>query len=305
MNVDRLRVLVAVERAGSLTAAAKSLGIGTSAVSQQVTAFEREVGADLLDRSTRPISLTALGHELVGHGQRIVDELERAQATAERSRDSLSGTFTIAALPTVAVAFLAEVVEELAASAPDIDLRIRDLDTNESLDALEAQRIDMAIVDTYASDPHPLPDSVRSVALGVEPLQLFGAKNLLDGATGGQSLSDFADQPWVLAPETASCGRASRHLCRTAGFDPQSVLESNDLLLLRTSVAGGLGITILPRLALFDPAPNTMVLPIEMPNAERSLHAVMRWSTTGRRVEEAVLETVTAVAGRHLEGAPA
>jgi len=302
LSVDRLRVLVVVQRTGSLAAAARELGVGPSAVSQQLSNFEREVGDELLIRSTKPATLTPLGVTLARHGEAILEELERAVVAAEQARHNVAGTYVIAALPTIAVTVLTTALRLLQETAPALDIRLRDLEAGRSVDALVAQRIDMAIVDTYAGLPTAFPDRTDVVTLGQEPVQLFAPKARVDGlGPGPLELDRLAGCPWVLAPPVASCGAAALQLCHAAGFVPDIKLETNDLLLLRTFVADGFGVTLLPRLALLDPPPTGVVLDIAAPNAQRTIHALTRTATQGRPSDQLVLDALRTAANHQLD----
>ncbi len=299
MNTERLRVLVAVARTGSLAAAAESLGVGASAVSQQISTFEREVDGDLLIRSTKPATLTKLGRELVAHGEVILAELERAEVTAQGALTRVSGPYIIAALPSVAVTMLPETMQYLAQTAPDLRLYVRDLDTTQSLDALAAQQVDMAIVDSHPLMPVAFPSNTSVAMLGEEPFQVLAPK-AFESARSGR-LVDYASHPWVLPSAATAGGSAAKQLLSRADFEPDVRMETHDLYLLRTFVASGLGVTLLPKLALGDPPDGCVAIDVTDVGARRSLHAVTRSSTVGRVADTRVLDAFEHVSKRHLE----
>ncbi len=100
LNVDRLRALHAVAAQGSILAAADTLHVTTSAVSQQLAKLEREVGRPLLEKQGRGVRLTDSGRLLVAHAEQVLCLLEKAEADLEAARDTVSGQLTIAAFAT-------------------------------------------------------------------------------------------------------------------------------------------------------------------------------------------------------------
>lgn len=303
IQVDRLRVLVEIARTGSLAGAANALGVGPSAVSQQISTFERELQAELLIRTTKPATLTRLGRDLAAHGESILAELERAEITAQDASAKADGDYTIAALPSVAVTMLAETVADLRVRAPGLRVLVRDLDTTESLTSLATQEVDLAIIDNHPLDPVVVPASMTVTDLGREPFQVLSGQASAGGAAPVE-LSTFAEHPWVLPSSATAGGRAAGQLIRRAGFEPDVRLETHDLHLLRTFVARGVGVTLLPRLALTEPPAGCNAVDVADIGAHRTLHAVTRSSTGGRIADAQVLQAIEQVARRHLDALP-
>src|ERR1700726_3706408 len=120
LDVRRLRLLREVALRGTIAAAAEALAFTPSAISQQLSTLEREVGAELLERTGRSVRLTDAGRLLVEHAGLVLDELERAEAALEASLMSLCGTVRVSAFPSVTTAVIGPAVAALAASHPDI-----------------------------------------------------------------------------------------------------------------------------------------------------------------------------------------
>lgn len=301
LSIDRLRTLALIARTGSLSGAARELGVGVSAASQQIANLEQEIGQELLVRSIRPARLTPLGISLAAHGAAILEEYERAVAACEQSNDVASGRFDIAAIPTIAVSVVTKALLELQQGAPELDVRVHDLEAEQSLKALATHDLDLSVVDLYDGVPMTFPDDITAVDLGSEPVQVFAPKSLLDGNDRPTiSLEDLAHLPFVSAPRSASCGAAAMRLCRIAGFEPDIKLETNDLLLLRSFIENGFGVTILPRLALPDPPPSCAVLDLEG-NPSRKILALSRNSTRDRPSEQAFIDALKSSASIYLE----
>ena len=299
LSFDRLRTLVHVQRAGTLAAAARTLGVTPSAVSQQLSALEREVGGDVLVRRGRSIELSPLGELLAHGGDRVLAEIERTSAAAERMLDSVNGSYVVAALPSVALAIMSETVRRLGDDAPELDVTVIDGEADAAVELLTAQAIDLALVDTYADEPATIPEGLRATTLGTEPFVVLAPA----GAGVGPDpvgLRQLAGLPWVMAPDAAGCGGAARRACRQAGFDPVVRWESNDLMVLRESVSAGLGIALLPRLAVGDPPPGTVVVAVRNRGLRREIVAITRTATAERPPERAVLTALATAAAPHL-----
>ncbi len=157
-------------RSGTIAATARALGLTPSAVSQQLSALEREAGVALIDRADRRATLTPAGHALVGHADRVLDALAAASAELDRVRGAVGGPFRIATVPSAAPALVSPVVARLRAAHPDLDLTVIDEEPHRSLDHLDRGTIDLAVVDRYAAAPLPLGRDLDARPLLVEPL---------------------------------------------------------------------------------------------------------------------------------------
>jgi len=302
LSIDRLRTLALIDRTGSLSAAATELGIGPSAVSQQITKLEQELGEELLVRTTKPARLTPLGATLAGYGAAILENFERAVAAAELSNEVVAGRFDVGTIPTVAISVLSDALADLRTSSPDLDVRVHDAEMHESIRMLAAYEIDISIVDQYDAVPIPLPEQMTVIPLGSELVQIFGSAETLDhyDADSDIPLDSLANHSWILPPESTSCGAAALALCHAAGFDPDVRLETNDLLLLRSFAADGFGITMLPQLATRTGSAACTTRNIKG-RPRRSIHAIVRESTRDRPSEHAFLDAVKRAAAMHLD----
>lgn len=293
LTVDRLRMLRELDRAGTIAAAARALGLTPSAVSQQLSALEREAGVALIDRADRRATLTAAGHALVDHADRVIDALEAASAELDRARGVVGGPFRIATVPSAAPALVSPVLTALRAAHPDLDLSVLDEEPHRSLDHLEHGTVDVAVVDRYPAAPLALRPDVEVLHLLDEPLLAVLPAGHPVLAGGGPdvpvALAALAGDDWIVAPEEVSCGVAVRQACRAAGFTPRVRWQTDDLLLHLEHVAAGHGVALLPRLAVRRPIPEVEVRPLAPPGVHRELLAVTRAAAVTRPAVAAVL----------------
>ena len=145
LDVRRLRVLREVAARGTIAAAARSLAYTPSAVSQQLSALEREAGVALLDRGGGRIALTEAGRGLVRRTEGILDDLEAAEAELEATASLVGGTVRIACFPSAARALLAPALVALRERHPQLDARLEELEPEASLPALRMGEVDVAI----------------------------------------------------------------------------------------------------------------------------------------------------------------
>lgn len=152
-------MLPAVAEYGGVAAAARALSFTPPAVSQQLAALERQLGVSLVDRSGRTAVLTLPGRRLAEHAQELLAGLEAAESdvAALAHRDgAVQGVLTIATIPTLGRALLPGVLAQLARTAPQLDLRIEQLEPQESLPRLTRGELDLALAAEFALTPRRL-----------------------------------------------------------------------------------------------------------------------------------------------------
>jgi DNA-binding transcriptional LysR family regulator len=291
LDAGRLLMLREVALRGTIAAAARSLGLTPSAVSQQVAVLEREAGVALLDRSPRGVALTGAGHALAARAASIVDVLSSARADIDRISGAVTGPVTVAAVASAAATLVSAAVVELRTREPGVDVSVVVAEPAHALRILLADDVDIAVVDEYDYVPLALPDYLLGRELCAEKLVVVSAPGVL-GQRSGVSLASLMSEDWVMPPDDAACGLAVRSACRAAGFEPRVRWETDDLLLLVRAVAAGHGIAVLPRLAVVDGIADVEVRPLRSPPLRRRITAVTRSSASSRPVVESVLDAL-------------
>ncbi|TMR21089.1 LysR family transcriptional regulator [Nonomuraea turkmeniaca] len=241
LDVVRLRVLLAVARKGSLTAAAKELHYSQPSVSHHLARLEAETGARLIQRVGRGIRLTDAGRLLAERAAEIIDRLD---ATAEELAAHVglrSGRVRLAAFPSALGTFVPEAATVLATAHPGLRLHLTETEPPEALRLLRAGRVDVAVVFRY-DDTAPEDNGITMIHLLDDPSYLVSST-----PTDGE-LTGHAEASWI-----AGCDRCRSHLldiCDKAGFEPRISFTSDDIVAVQALVAAGLGLTMLPGLAL-------------------------------------------------------
>lgn len=290
LDAGRLRLLHEVGVRGSISAAARSLGITASAVSQQLAALEREAGAALVDRTSRGVVLTAAGGALAERAAQVADILSAARADLDRLAGATTGPLRVAAVASAAATIVSAAVRDLASRAPGIEVSVVAAEPGRGIGLLLAGDADLAVVDEYDHVPLAVPDTAVVRELAVESLVLV--QPVGDGVPSA-GLRELADRDWVMPPADAACGQAVRAACRTAGFEPRVRWETDDMLLLYTAVRDGHGVTALPPRALPPNPGGVRVAPLREPTVRRRLLAVGRPGAAERPVVTALLDALT------------
>jgi molybdate transport repressor ModE-like protein len=249
LDVRRMRVLREVAERGTIAAAARALSFTPSAVSQQLAALEREAGVALLDRHGGRVRLTEVGRRLVVRTEAILAELEAAASELSAAAADVTGDVHVAAFPSAERALLAPAVAALARRHPDVRVRTTELEPEASVPALRLGDVDLAVTHEDVSRPARPDPRLERLDLLEDPLHLvLPAGHAADAGT--VALQALADARWVATPPGTACRAMLDDACRAAGFAPDVPFHANDFGVLAAYVAAGLGVAMVPGLAL-------------------------------------------------------
>jgi DNA-binding transcriptional LysR family regulator len=298
LDVRRLRVLREVATRGTIAAAARSLSYTPSAVSQQLTALEREAGVALLDRGGGRIALTEAGRGLVRRTEGILDDLEAAEAELEATAAHVGGTVKIAAFPSAGRALLAPALARLRADHPLLDACLEELEPEASLPALRMGEVDVAISHENARHPAVAEQRLHREDLFEEPLlAALPAGHPALGPNGAPiSLAALAAERWIATPPGSACHALLEDACAQVGFVPRIAYRTNDFGVISTFVAEGLGVALMPTLATPSFGPGVVARPVGDAQAARRIYVAVRAGTAQRPAVAAVIEALRATA---------
>lgn len=267
---------------GTIAAAAESLFMTPSAVSQQMAVLEREAGVPLLERSGRGVRPTDAGRRLVEHTERILADIERAEADLARASAGIVGHVRISAFPTAARAVLVPTIVQLRAEHPNLRLSMVDLEPEEAVPALKAGDVDVAL--TYEWDLLPtLEDAgIERDLLLTERLYLaLPTHHPLAEHEDAISIADFAEDEWIVGRDSTSMLDLVRAATRRAGYEPRTDFHSMDFGVILSAVAAGLGVAVVPALALMGEYPDVAVREVADLNLNRRVWAAIRRGSGG------------------------
>src|SRR3984885_14561816 len=279
LDVTRLRVLVAVARHGSVTAAAHALNYAQPSVSHHLARLEAETGTKLVQRAGRGIRLTDAGRLLAERAVEVIGRLDAAENELVVFAGLRAGRLRLAAFPSALGTIVPTAAAILDDRHPGFDLRLTEAEPPEALRMLRAGYVDVALIFRHeaddggtrrapvgAPDPpaddapvaSPDHDDLRELVLLSEPVHLIMPDTAVCG--GEPPLAPAVTELWPadLAPlsdprRVAGCDRCREHLlrqCAYAGFTPRIAFTTDDFVAAQALVTAGLGVTLLPGLAL-------------------------------------------------------
>ncbi len=240
LDITRLRVLDALARLGSVTAAAKELHYTQPTVSHHLARLEAETGAQLLQRAGRGIRLTPAGQLLADRAAEIIGRIETADAELAAHVGLTAGRVRLASFSSVIGSLVPRAVAALTNKHPGLQIGLTDTQPPEALELLRTGKIDVAIIFRY-DETEPEPQDVRLHHLLDDPLYLLSTRD-------GHTLATMRDATWI-----AGCARCRSHLlsmCADQGFEPRIGYTSDDMVVMQALVAAGLGVATSPGLAL-------------------------------------------------------
>lgn len=250
LDVRKLRLLRELGRLGTIAAVAEAFAYTPSAVSQQLSALEREAGVPLVRRVGRRVELTPAGAGLAARAEPVLALLAEAEAALAAERHELAGELRIGAFPTAVRTLLPGALVALGTAHPRLELLVTELDPAQVPDALRTGALDIALVHEYdyvPAEPDP--------ALDLRPLlaeTIFVASaGPLPGNTA-DVISRCAELPWIAASPGTLCELMTERLCQAAGFGPRIRHRADDFATVLALVGAGLGVALVPELALAD-----------------------------------------------------
>jgi molybdate transport repressor ModE-like protein len=249
LDPRRLRVLQAVAREGSLSGAARALDYTQPAISHQVARLEDELGTPLLLRTGRGVRLTEAGEALVVHADAVLALLATAQDEIAEIAGLRAGRVRLAAFPSASATLVPAAASALKAAHPGITVSLVEAEPPEALGLLRAGEVDLAVAFEYGgregAPPAPESDLTR-VPLGED--ELFAVLRQTPPGDGPVAVATLHDETWIAGCER--CRRELLDLAAAAGFEPRIAFATDDYVTVQALVAAGLGVALLPSLAL-------------------------------------------------------
>ncbi|WCB91880.1 HTH-type transcriptional regulator GltC [Baekduia alba] len=292
MDLRQLRYLDAVARARSFTAAALDLHIAQSALSQQVAKLERELGVELLKRTTRKVETTEAGELVLARGRRALAEAAAIREDLDALHGLVRGSLKIGGVPPMSGLHPARLIAEFGARHPGIDITIREDVAQLLIDELAAGRLDLVL---SLTDVRTLPPSLTGRRLVEEELVLILApdhplaqrKRIPHAALTGERLVAYGE------------GSVLRAELERLVDEPNVIAEVNELVTLRELVALGLGVTLMPKAVVAATPPTTLAVRPLHPRLRVPVAMIWRAHEQPTPAAAAFREHVLAAVARH------
>jgi DNA-binding transcriptional LysR family regulator len=249
LDLRRIRVLQEVVTRGSFSAAAESLHLSQSAVSQQIAALERETGIPLLERTSSGPKLTPAGEALMEHGDAVLCRLEEAERELAQIAGLEGGRLRVVSFPTASATLMTRALPLFRQRFPNVELEFSEDEPEDAYPALKRGDVDIAVLFDYPSFPLDFTRDVEAELIYEEPMYVALPPRHPLAAAKSVRIEDLEGEEWLCGAEPSSCRFQVINLCREAGFEPKIGFQSEDYEVIKGFVAGGLGVTFLPELA--------------------------------------------------------
>jgi DNA-binding transcriptional LysR family regulator len=264
LDPRRLRVLREVAARGSFAAAAEALSFTQSAVSQQIAALERETGTRLVERGVRPVRLTDAGLVLLAHAEAVLARLDEAEQELGEIARLRRGRLRLASFPTAVATLVPRAVARFSQRHPDVNLTVIDDHGQGLIPRLARWELDLALIYEHEALPEPDVELERTHLLE-DPFDLVLPDGHPLAGRAPVALEELADETWIGGAPNSAYGAIVLDSCRAAGFAPRFAFGSDDYNAVQAFVAVGLGVAILPHLALDFVRPGLHRVPLSVP----------------------------------------
>lgn len=297
IDLTSLASLAAVDRHGSVVAAATSLGYTPSAVSQQIKRLQKAVGVELLERVGRGVLLTEAGRRLVDDGSDLLADLERIESGLHAHTDRIAGRLRLAAFSTAVRGLLAPAVRELHRAHPSLRVTMVEREPWETIDLVAGGEADVGVVHGWGDVPLEIPDHVVSTHLAYDVADMLVHADHPLATRSQVSPSDLLDVEWVATPEGTICRRWLRRMYAGTGRSPRIAHESLEFSSHIALVAADLAVALVPRLGREPLPPQVRQISVVDPVPTRDI-AVLHRRTMNRSPKlQALLAAAGAVDG--------
>jgi LysR family transcriptional regulator, hydrogen peroxide-inducible genes activator len=243
LTLRQLRYFDALQRHGHFGRAAEACSISQPALSMQIKELEEALGAVLLERGARQVRLTKFGEEVVRRARDILRAVDELGDFARASHDRLAGRLRIGMIPTIAPYLLPTVIGNLTRMHPELDIHVRETLTQKLILELSEGRLDAAIVALPVSEP-----SLTEVALFAEDFLLVRPR---DAEGTPVPSAEMLREMRLLLLEEGHCFREQAlSFCGMQSAPPRETLDANSLSTLVQMVSSGIGVTLIPEMAV-------------------------------------------------------
>ncbi|NRB34706.1 MAG: LysR family transcriptional regulator [Rhodobacteraceae bacterium] len=243
LTLKHLRYFEALTAHGHFGRAAQACAISQPALSLQIKELEILMGGPLVERAAREIRLTALGEDVLARAQEILERVDDLGGLVRTTANPFAGRLRIGVIPTVAPYLLPAIIQALSERYPRLALEPKETVTQSLIHELMASKLDMAIVALPVSEP-----ALQEFALFEEDFLLV--RPARDAALPIPSPSQLQMMHLLLLEEGHCFRDQALSVCDTSGAKPKQIMEGSSLSTLVQMVGAGIGVTLIPEMAL-------------------------------------------------------
>jgi DNA-binding transcriptional LysR family regulator len=303
LNLSRLRVLCEVLSRGSFSAAAEALSYTQSAISQAIAKLEEETGATLVVRDRRGIRPTAAGATLVEHAEAIFAQVQAAEADLAAMLGVRGGRLRVASFPSAGATMMPQAVATFRHRHPDVALTLAEGEPEEIGPRLRAGEFDLALLFEFPGARERPGAGLRNVTLLEDPMHVALPAQHPLADKPALTLADLGEQNWVQTSASSPCARHVVRSCLAAGFEPNVTFESDDYETVQGLVAAGVGVALIPRLALTRVHPGIVVRGLAPHSPARKVVAATMSGPGVAPAAKTMIRILADVAARYSEDA--
>lgn len=250
LNSSRLNVFREVVSRGSFSEAADALSYSQSAVSQAIATLEGEVGTPLIERNRGGVRPTAAGAALAGHVGGILARMETAEAELAAIAAGHGGRLRTASFPSAGATLMPQAIARFRAAHPGVEVTLAEGEPDEIAPRLRAGEFDLVLLYEFEGVGERLGAGIRRFELLDDPMHLALPRDHPLAKRERLRLEDLREEAWIQTSADTLCARHVVRSCHEAGFEPTVSFESDDYQTVQGLVAAGVGVALIPELAL-------------------------------------------------------
>ena len=250
LDAHRLALLAQVAHAGSIAGAARRLAFTPSAVSQQLAKLERDVGASLLHRNPRGVTLTPVGEALLTHAETIVGELRTAERTVRALLDAEPSQLTVGTFASAGMTLVPTALAGFRRDHPGVALRLLDLEPPDGYGLVSSRDLDLLITHRYPGAPLPDPRGLERSLLRSERFRLILPAGHPKAGVRRLTLRALSGEDWISGSPGVPNRACLEQLADAAGVQLRVAYETRDYQVILALVEAGLGIAFVPESVL-------------------------------------------------------
>ncbi len=287
MEIQQLRYVCAIADTGSFSRAAEQCQVAQPSLSQQILKLEDDLGTKLFDRLGRGIRITEAGRAFLPHARAVLSQLDTARSSVQEKSADARGSISVGVIPTIAPYLMPHYASAFAGQYPQARLRIVEDKTPDLIEALRSLSIDLAIL--------ALPLRQKDFQLFTiltEPLYAVLPKDHPRAGAKAIALRDLRAESFVMLRDGHCFRDLSISACSRARMAPQIAFESDQFSSVLGLVAAGIGVSIVPEMAIAPNAGCTYV-PLSDPRATRTIVAAVLHGRSLNHVQRAFLSQIS------------
>jgi DNA-binding transcriptional LysR family regulator len=302
LNVARLQTFAEVARQGSISAAALQLAYTQSAVSQQIASLEAEAGVALLDRHARGVRLTDAGQALLSHAEGVLARLHAAQDELAAIAGLHGGRLRAASFPTAGATIMPLAIATFRARHPDVQLTLAEGEPEQIAPRLVGGELDLALLFEFDGEQPTATgegERIERVELLSDPMYLALPGGHRLARRRRLRLEDLHKEAWIQTSTASACAQHVVRSCLAAGFQPNVSFESDDYQTVQGLVAAGVGVALIPELALSSVRQDIAIRALSPQPPRRLVIAASPASPRRTPATSAMLQILTEIAARY------